>query len=161
MSDTSAITRVWASGSQRTAEIVVGVDGSHRAQGALAQGLRLAIALKVRLEAATVWFDDSDTIIQPGESLRAETQAAALLIAAGNQLFDSVWPDWFHVSLHQGDAAAVLIDKSKDAEFLIIAGRDHVSFAERLRSSVSIQCAERAHCSVIVTHERPQNAVRP
>lgn len=159
MADRSDTVRVRGSGSQRTAEIVVGVDGSPLDQICLAHGLRLARALKMRLEAVTVWFDDSDTIIRPGESMQAEEHAAALLIAAGNHLFGDVWPDWFHVSSYQGDPIAVLINKSKDAEYVIVGGRDHVTFAEHLRPSISIECAERAHCPVIVTHQHSQGVV--
>lgn len=153
MGDRSNIARVREMTRQSTAPVVVGFDGSLHAQRALKQGLRIATAFKMRLEAVIAWFDDSDTIERPDESLHAEARAANLLIAAGNSLFGNIWPDWFHVSSYEGDAIGVLLNKSQDAEFLIVGGREKPTFADRLQPSVSLHCADQAHCAVIVTHE--------
>jgi nucleotide-binding universal stress UspA family protein len=50
----------------------------------------------------------------------------------------------------QGNAAAVLIDKSKRADLLVVGTRGHGGFAGMLLGSVSAHCVHHAHCPVVV-----------
>jgi nucleotide-binding universal stress UspA family protein len=61
-------------------------------------------------------------------------------------------PEWVSLTTYEGPAATALIDASKGAEMLVIGSRGHSGLAGVLLGSVSMACAERASCPVLVMH---------
>ena len=120
------------------ATIVVGVDGSPSSIDPLRQAARIAEVLRIGLEVVTVWDHETPTLdyVVLDHELEPEEEAEQLLSAAGELLFGSDWPDWFHVTTRRGRAAQVLIDKSAEAELLVGGSRGR-SGAGRLRLGTS------------------------
>ena len=50
----------------------------------------------------------------------------------------------------KGHAATVLTDAATDAELLVVGSRGLGGFSELLLGSVSHECAQRAHCPVVI-----------
>jgi nucleotide-binding universal stress UspA family protein len=50
----------------------------------------------------------------------------------------------------KGHAATVLTDAATDAELLVVGSRGLDGFSELLLGSVSHECAQRAHCPVVI-----------
>jgi nucleotide-binding universal stress UspA family protein len=54
--------------------------------------------------------------------------------------------------LREGQAAAVLVEESEDADLIVVGSRGH-GFAGLLLGSVSQECAHRARCPVLIVRE--------
>lgn len=133
----------------RSGRIVVGVDGSASSMRALLRGIRMANALGTNLEIMTAYgfggqFATSDW--------SPEADAKEIVAAAAAEVFDGHHPDWVSLSTRVGAPAPVLIEASKGAEMLVIGSRGHSGLAGVLLGSVSMACAERASCPVLVMH---------
>ncbi|MDJ0468254.1 MULTISPECIES: universal stress protein [Nocardiaceae] len=134
--------------------IVVGVDGSPSSILALQRAQHLATALSTTLEAIHVWqyqpYMDTGYVIEvePAEN------AVRVLAEATAAAFGTDVPAGLKQVARQGSAAKVLLDASHDAEILVVGSRGHGGFVGLLLGSVSSQCAEHAHCPVLVVHSR-------
>ncbi len=136
--------------------IVVGVDGSEQSNWALRWAKQLAGEDTV-IDAVIAWdypanygfatwgFDD----------WRPDLDAQKALQDAVDQLFGAHPPLHLNRVVTTGNAAAVLLEASKDADLLIVGSRGHGGFAGLLLGSVSARCAEHAHCAVLVAHRPP------
>lgn len=140
--------------SSTTGRIVVGVDGSPSSILALQRAQELATALSTTVEAVNVWqyqpYMDTGYVVEVQPAKNAETSLAdATADAFGTDL-----PAGLKQVVRQGSAAKVLLEASSDAEMLVVGSRGHGGFVGLMLGSVSSQCAEHAHCPVLVVHSR-------
>lgn len=137
--------------------VVVGVDGSPSSIGALRRGARIAAALRLPLEAVSVWrypdlngpagmtyFPDADVMAASARSVLDESVMT---------VFGTDVPIWYRGTVRQGVTAQVLMEESQDAEMLVVGSRGHGGFLGLLLGSVSEAVAEHASCPVLVFHE--------
>lgn len=141
-------------GITRGGYIVVGVDGSDSSQSALRRGAQLARTFDCTLRGVTVWDYPQGMFHSgmPGWSPEAEAVHTAEDAAAA--VFGADRPGWYSVVVGPGPVSRRLIAEAEDAEMLIVGSRGLGGFAGLLIGSVSRQCAEHAHCPVLVVHDR-------
>ncbi|MHB1172080.1 MAG: universal stress protein [Lacisediminihabitans sp.] len=137
--------------------IVVGVDGSESSIDALRQGIRFATMLHASLEAINTWSYIAYEAVPVGWF--PEEDAKQVVADAADAVFGKTWPEWFRASTREGSPARVLIEESEGAEMLIVGSRGHGGFAGLLLGSVSSQCAEHAHCPVLVVHKSTEASI--
>jgi nucleotide-binding universal stress UspA family protein len=122
--DLAASLRTRRTQDAESGEIVVGIDGSDAAVGALRQGARFAESLRIPLHAISAWSG-------PSTSARV---ARARLREAGRRVFGVETPRWFHTSEREGAPEAVLGHASERARMLIIGHRVGSAVAVRPRT---------------------------
>ncbi len=134
--------------------LVVGVDGSPCSILALQQARKMAEALAIGMDVLVAWQYQS----YMGEGFAGDfhpdedaKQIATDSIAAA---FGDDVPADITRSARQGSPAQILLDASREAEMLVVGSRGHGGFIGLLLGSVSAQCAEHAHCPVLVVHTR-------
>jgi nucleotide-binding universal stress UspA family protein len=131
--------------------IVVGVDGSSQAAAALGHAWQLAEATGAELVVVAAWTYPP-VFTGYTDSIDPEADAWAVLDQALTGRFDGAVPEEISKKTVPGPAAAALIEESKDADLLVVGSRGHGGFSGLLLGSVSAQCAEHAHCPVLVHH---------
>lgn len=131
--------------------IVVGVDGSDSSFEALRWAARLGVATGATIEAVTAWHYPNYVMDGLGDH-RPDQDAATIVGDAVVSVFGSDVPFGLTQRSEQGPPARVLLEASRGAEMLIVGSRGHGGFAGLLLGSVSSQCAEHAHCPVLVVH---------
>jgi nucleotide-binding universal stress UspA family protein len=136
-------------GAQR---IVVGVDGSESGQDALTWARRYARDVGGRLTAVIAWhyppMPTGPGMVPPIDYQPEET--ARTLLARAIAQADEDGPIAVEQVVDQGSPAAVLIDRSHDADLLVVGTRGHGGFTGMLLGSVSAHCVHHAHCPVVV-----------
>jgi nucleotide-binding universal stress UspA family protein len=134
----------------RVGRIVVGVDGSPESLRAFSRAAHLATVLNTKLEIVTAWRPFVGYAELGATDWSPERDATEIITdALGTEFGDSI-PDWVSSSARQGGAAQQLIDESTGAEMLVVGSRGHGGVAGLLLGSVSLACAEGAHCPVLV-----------
>ena len=136
----------------RRGRIVVGVDGSEASVTALRRGIRMANALNASVEAVTTWRLMSAYAAVSEFGYTPEEDATAILSGAVKSAFGAKIPQWFTGKTIEGNADQVLIEESRGAEMLVVGSRGHGGLAGVLLGSVSAECAEHAHCPVLIIH---------
>jgi nucleotide-binding universal stress UspA family protein len=136
----------------RHGRIVVGVDGSEASVTALRRGIRMANALNASVEAITSWRFMTAYGAASEFGYTPEEDAVSILSGAVKSAFGSKIPQWFTGKTIEGNADQVLIDQSRGAEMLVVGSRGHGGLAGVLLGSVSAECAEHAHCPVLIIH---------
>lgn len=137
--------------------IVVGHDGSHGADRALAEALVLARALSAPVVLVRTWT--LATAPRPvgqefgyvsGFDEYADAVRMALLDDVQARVAD--YPDVSveYRAVHEG-AAKCLIETSREARMLVVGARGLGGLAGMLLGSVSDQCVRHADCPVLVT----------
>ncbi len=138
----------------RTAEILVGIDGSAAsmhaldwaAQEARAHGLGLRLVCGYALPSFAVASLDGGYAALDDSAIRAGAQVVVADAAA--RVEGAGMPVSSHVMV--GDAAAVLIDESARVQLAVVGTRGGGGFAERLLGTVSSALPAHAHCPTIV-----------
>ena len=134
---------------ERTAPVIVGIDGSAESKKALRWAADHARMSHAPLHALIAW-DVPASYGMPAiyDDLDLESQAVTRLA----ETVTSVVGDSATVTLRaeQGHPAAVLVAASKDARLLVLGSHGHGGFAASLLGSVSQQCIHHAHCPVVV-----------
>lgn len=133
--------------------IVVGVDGSEPSKAALRWATRLAASTGQSIEAIIAWQPPASySWAYADPDWRPDQDAEKTLLAAVDEVFGSKRPANMKLVVQEGNAAKVLLDRSKDADLLVVGCRGHGGFVGLLIGSVSAKCAEHAKCPVLVVH---------
>jgi nucleotide-binding universal stress UspA family protein len=136
-------------GSER--RIVVGVDGSPSSNQALQWAIGQANLTGAAVDAIACWhpttlYDWTLHAKDPHQDAAARqtlaaTVADALQDAPAVQVRQSALP---------GNAAEVLVERSRNADLLVVGSRGHGGFSGVLLGSTSHNCVQHAHCPVVV-----------
>jgi nucleotide-binding universal stress UspA family protein len=137
--------------------IVVGVDGSEHSVRALRWAVDEAQARGLDIEAVITWHypvlaaDGFSGAVAPidVEALVAGTRQA-LEGAIEKAVPDGPVRDAIARSVVEGSAGHVLVERSTDADLLVVGSRGHGGFAGLLLGSVSTQVVHHARCPVTV-----------
>lgn len=136
--------------------IVVGIDGSDTAKlaarwGAKEAGLRGArLELVGVVEAATSSGGFGFPADQEDVLGRLSKAAEEHLTEVASSLDDEGSGLDIATTVIDGHAAKVLIDKSNDADLVVIGSRGHGGFRGMLLGSVSLQVVHHSQCPVVV-----------
>jgi nucleotide-binding universal stress UspA family protein len=140
-----------------TERIVVGVDGSEVARGALHWALGEARLRNAAVDVVYAWhppYIDSHPFavvdLPPGES---ELSARQLLDSVVEETDTSGAPAVEPLLVYDS-AARALLDTAKGADLLVVGSRGHGGFAGLLLGSVSHQVVHHAPCPVVVIPPR-------
>lgn len=150
----SSRTQVAPSHTWLTGRIVVGIDGSDHSVVALRRAEQLALFGGADIEVIIAWRLPVayGPVVPPIEWSPGDDAHKALddTMAA---VFGDERPENVSTFVYEGPAAQVLIDASRDADLLVVGARGRGAFMSALLGTVSSECAERAHCAVLVAHE--------
>ncbi|MEZ0090913.1 universal stress protein [Streptacidiphilus sp. EB129] len=131
--------------------IVVGVDGSPSSEQALRWAVRQAELTHAAVDAVICWLYPT----MYGRAPASVDRESGLV--AGKILAKSVaWAVRDHPrveireSAELGNAAQVLLERSRGAELLVVGSRGHGGFVGALLGSVSQHCVQHASCPVVV-----------
>lgn len=139
---------------QFAGRVVVGVDGSPCSILALQRARRLADALAIGTDAIVAWQYQSNMAAGFAGDFRPDDDAKQILVDSITAAFgDDVPADLTRIA-KQGIPSKILLDASREAEMLVVGSRGHGGFVGLMLGSVSAQCAEHAHCPVLVVHSR-------
>ncbi|WP_301182570.1 universal stress protein [Subtercola boreus] len=130
----------------------MGVDGSAASVSALRRGIVIARALQVPLQAIIVWRFPTGVLEVFPSDYSPEQDAVDQLTAVTSAVFEGSPPDDLIQTAIEGYPAEVLIEISSDAAMLIVGSRGRGEVASLILGSVSAECAEKAHCPVLVMH---------
>lgn len=139
---------------QSAGRIVVGVDGSPCSILALQRAGRIAEALKVGIDALSTWQYPSYMGEGFVDEVHPDSDAEQFLSDSITAAFGTDTPSDLRKLVVQGSPSKVLVDVSRQAEMLVVGSRGHGGFVGLLLGSVSAQCADHAHCPVLVVHSR-------
>ncbi|MFP3907886.1 MAG: universal stress protein [Acidimicrobiales bacterium] len=139
------------------ATIIAGVDGSPGSLAALRWAIEEATLRSATVDAVMTWqmptYAYTGMAVMPPVADLEESAAAALDDAIATETADLAG-DAAEVEIRpvvvEGPTAAVLIERSADAELLVVGSRGYGGFRGLLLGSVSHQCASHAHCPVVV-----------
>lgn len=137
---------------ERRPRIVVGVDGSEAANGALGWAIAEARLRNAVVEVVHAWhypyvamtgFPVSEAAIESVEEGAGATLDAVVAGAAAGGVE-------LEKRLVSGPPATALLEAAEDAELIVVASRGHGGFAGLLLGSVSQQVVHHAPCPVVV-----------
>lgn len=136
--------------------VVVGVDGSRASIAALDWAARYADATGAAVRAVLAWHSPSAPAASPVGPAPASPQhdIDAVLRKVLDDAVAEAFPGHLGIDVEtrisRGHPAQVLIDKSKDADLLVVGSSGHGAFTGMLVGSVSIHCVTGAFCPVTV-----------
>jgi nucleotide-binding universal stress UspA family protein len=138
--------------------IVVGIDGSESAADALRWAVEQAKLTDATVEAVYAWHPDA--LVSLGmpplvdwELLREAAKArpreiVAAVIGKGQGV--KILP-----KMMSGSPAEVLVERSAQADLLVVGSRGLGGLKGMLLGSVGHHCATHAHCPVVIVHPVP------
>lgn len=129
--------------------IVVGTDGS----SAAAAALDWAAGEAEHDDAAIVVVHAWNALDPHGRRDLARAQAQCIIDASVHQVQEKATCD-VRGELIEGDAAAVLLAASADADIVAVGSRGRSGFKTLLFGSVALSLAEQATCSVAIIHPK-------
>jgi nucleotide-binding universal stress UspA family protein len=137
--------------------IVVGVDGSDSSRAALHWAYNEAAHHGADINVIAAWAPPSIPMAPPYGALPAEgytdqprVAALGLLESFTAELEERDPAVGLSTSIEEGTPAHVLIERSKEADLLVVGSRGHGGFAGMLLGSVSQHLVAHAHCPVVV-----------
>jgi nucleotide-binding universal stress UspA family protein len=141
--------------------IVVGVDGSHGSRLALRWAIGEAALRGTDIEAVATWqsptYAYTGVAVMPPIVELGDAASEALDQAIAAEVAGATGADADVVVrpvVVEGPAAAVLIERSREADLLVVGSRGYGGFRGLLLGSVSHQCASHAECPVVVVPAR-------
>jgi len=136
-------------------QVVVGLDGSPSARAALQWAAAYARVTGSRLRAVYVGDVAANSAVWwsagfAGAAYLGEEEADQEYRAELGELFDSVTPEpgWV-IEFSRGPAGSVLVQRSANAQLLVLGTREHTGVGRLLAGSVSHYCLSHAHCPVV------------
>jgi nucleotide-binding universal stress UspA family protein len=137
---------------ERTRPVVVGVDGSPRSDAAVAFAFETASNWGVPLVAVHSW---GDLLVDPAASLLldwAEIEAEERrLLSERISGWTGKYPDVaVELTVTRDRPAALLVDRSRTADLVVVGSRGRGAAVGLLMGSVSHAVLHRAHCPVAV-----------
>jgi nucleotide-binding universal stress UspA family protein len=137
-------------------QIVVGVDGSDHAIGALRWATEEAALRGAELVVLCAWefphaLNPVTMLTTEADPFRADAKASL------ERAIEAVGPADVVVLPHvvEGSAAQLLVEASSDAELVVVGSRGRGGFAGLLLGSVSQHVSAHARGPVLVHHARP------
>lgn len=137
--------------------IVVGVDGSASSEQALRWALRQAEMTGAGIEAVMAWhfpFISGGYTWPPAGVMVSATDfrnfAERVLADTVSRATSGSRSAPVTQEVLEGDAAAVLIRESADADLLVVGSRGHGGLAEAILGSVGQHCVHHAVCPVVI-----------
>lgn len=141
--------------------ILVGVDGSPGSRTALRWAITEAALRGASIDALITWqtptYAYAGASVMPPIAELGEAAAGALddVITAEREGLTGAEADVeVRPVVVEGPTAAHLIERSADADLLVVGSRGYGGFRGLLLGSVSHQCASHAHCPVVVVPHR-------
>ena len=140
----------------RAGRVVVGFDGSHLSDDALAYSFAAAAHHHLALDIVIAWDTEELATYQLVPSIADEVRAAATnhreeLTAAAAAPWSEKYPDVAtHLEVTTDSPAQALIDRSADADLVVVGSRGLGSVRGALMGSVSAEVLRHAHCPVAV-----------
>ena len=156
---------------RRRTRLVVGVDGSPGSRAALGHALATAARRGGDLEVVCTfplilsWIGGAPLDASHIDLIRDETEAvirdfvAEVRSDAAVAVVPAVGEVPVTLTVTVGPAAQELVDRSRDADLLVVGGRGRGAVRSALLGSVALHCATHAHCPVLVV--RPTAVDRP
>ena len=129
--------------------ILVGADGSEESAKAAVWAAEQARVTGGTLDLIIVWARPTSyglPLVLGGYDPEKEAQDVVAKFAGEIDLP----AERVRISVVNGAAPAVLVDRSADADLLVVGSRGHGGFAELLLGSVSDHVVHHAHCPVVV-----------
>ncbi len=139
--------------------ILVGVDGSDKSITALKWAADLAAKVGAHVEIVTAWqtpfptfelvaigfdLDLAELNDQPRQV--AEYRLEKAIVGA----YGTAHPGGVTRRIEEGYPGLVLVERSKEANLLVLGNRGHSQVVEVLLGSVSMYCLTHAHCPVTI-----------
>ena len=137
--------------------IIVGVDGSDSSRAALRWAYDEAVHHGASITVVTTWVPPTMPMTPPYGSLPTEGYAEQPRVDA-LELLERFTADFeertpavdLRTSVEEGNPAKVLIERSREADLLVVGSRGHGGFAGMLLGSVSQHLVAHAECPVVV-----------
>lgn len=134
--------------------VVVGVDGSHGSDAAIAFAHESAAARGTPLIAVHTWTDTEFAPAGPPElDWHAILDQERLVLAERLARWSAEYPGLeVRGTVGRHGAAAALVRRSEEAQLVVVGSRGHGNLAGMLHGSVSHAVLHRSHCPVAVVH---------
>ena len=137
--------------------IIVGVDGSDSSQAALQWAYDEAAHHGASLTVVSTWHPPALPMTPPYGAIPPEgygdqprQEALDLLDRFTSALVPRTPAVDMRTSVEEGNPAAVLIERSKEADLLVVGSRGHGGFKGMLLGSVSQHLVAHSNCPVVV-----------
>ena len=159
---------------RRRPRLVVGVDGSPGSRAALSHAVTTAARRGADVEVVSTypvlrWWStgtsgDAGAVgpVREGTESRIRNVVAEVRGDPAVAIVPGVGDVPVSVVVTVGPAAQELVDRSQDADLLVVGSRGRGGVRSALLGSVALHCATHAHCPVVVVHEaaagRPQRS---
>ncbi len=139
--------------------ILVGVDGSEKSIAALKWARELASTNGAEVEVVTAWQTPFPTfeLVAIGLNLdvselnnRPEQIAQYRIEKSIVGAYGQAHPDGVTRSVEEGYPGLVIVEKSNEADLLVLGYRGHSPVVETLMGSVSMHCLAHSHCPVTI-----------
>ena len=140
-------------------KILVGVDGSDKSIAALKWAAELAGVVGAQVEVVTAWQTPFPTIelVAIGLNLdlselndRPERVAEYRLEKSIIGAYGVADPEGVSRIVTEGYPGLVMVERSKEADLLVLGNRGHSPIVETLLGSVSMHCLTHSHCPVTI-----------
>lgn len=161
-------------GTGGSARVVVGVDRSPSSRDAFVHALTAAASRGADVEVVSTypvplpWAGGSPAVVPDPETLYAQTVEGitAFVDEVRRDPAVAAIPGAADVRLHafvsEGPASAVLLERSADADLLVVGSRGRGAVHTALLGSVALHCVTNATCPVVVVHpSRSRTAPEP